>query len=181
MSNTDSRSKTARYRDGAAVGYLLNRTAHIVAATFSEELRNDAITLPVWRALTALMHTDKQSLSELATHVGAELSYLSRLVSGAEEQGLMKRLVSDTDKRSTRVAISAKGRAMFRKFAPRAEALESLYLAGIPADDVETLRRALRMIYANILASQEHTNGTGRKLQVARRVNERSLSEAKAG
>ncbi|CAN5801123.1 hypothetical protein BH09PSE5_BH09PSE5_26740 [soil metagenome] len=181
MSKSDSRNKADRYRDGAAVGYLLNRTAHIVAATFSEELRHDAINLPVWRVLTALMNDDMQSLSELATHVGAELSYLSRLVSVAEEQGLMKRVTSPTDKRSTRVSISAKGRAVFRKFAPRAEGLEALFLDGIPDEDVETLRRTLRRIYSNVLESQAHASATGRKLRVARRVNGRTMaSEPKA-
>jgi len=163
--------RSATYGQASSIGYLLNKTAHIVAATFTDELRRDAITLPVWRVLTALTDADNQSLSELATHAGAELSYLSRLVSSAEEQGLVVRLTAPDDKRATRVTISPQGRAIVRKFAPRAAALEAICLKDIPPADAETLRRTLRLIYGNVLASQHATQASGRKLKVARRVS----------
>lgn len=163
----------SRYRDGLSIGYLLNRTAHLVAATFEEELRKDGITLPVWRVLTALTSLDGQSLSQLATHAGAELSYLSRVVSGAAARGLVTRIQSSTDKRATNVSISAKGRQLVRKFAPRANELDRTCLSGIQQADADTLRKLLRQVYDNVLSSYESADAQGRKLKVARRVSER--------
>jgi DNA-binding MarR family transcriptional regulator len=179
MTKPRSRSPHA-YGQAAAIGYLLNRTAHIVADTFTDELRGDAITLPVWRVLTALVDADGQSLSELATHAGAELSYLSRVVGKAEALGLVSRDTSPDDKRATHVSISAAGRALVRKLAPRAAALESVCLDGVSDADAETLRRVLRLMYDNVVGSQQAARARGRKLKVARRVGVRGASAPEA-
>lgn len=156
-----------------SIGYLLNRTADIIAATFVEVLREEDISLPEWRVLTVLTDRDGQTLSELAAHAGTELSYLSRVVSGSEARGLCVRAISPQDKRTTRVWITAIGREIVQLFLPRAKALEARWLKGIPAADVQVLRKTLQALYANVLNSHDEQEAAGRKLKVARRVRAR--------
>lgn len=80
---------------------MLNRTADIVATVVSDLLREASMSLPEWRVLTVLTNHADQSLSELAAQAGTELSYLSRVVVNAEQNGLVVRRASTNDRRST--------------------------------------------------------------------------------
>lgn len=166
-----------RYGLERSLGYLLNRTADIVSTAFLEILRHESISLPEWRVLTSLTDQDPQTLSELASHAGAELSYLSRVVLQAEERGWVVRSPSPTDKRSTCVSITPEGRAMVRLFMPQAKALEASWLQGIPAADVKALRKTLEAVYLNVLKHSEAA-ASGRKLKVAQRTRARQAEPA---
>jgi DNA-binding MarR family transcriptional regulator len=166
-------SKQAGYGARQSLGYLLNRTADIVATAASELLRPESISLLEWRVLTVLTDQDQQTLSELAAHAGTELSYLSRVVLQAEAHGYVRRFTSANDRRSTKVAITDAGRDIVQAIAPRMKVLEEDMLQGIPAADVDVLRSALQALYGNVL--NLHAAPTaGRKLQVAVRVGARS-------
>lgn len=166
-------SKQAGYGARQSLGYLLNRTADIVATAASELLRPESISLLEWRVLTVLTDHDQQTLSELAAHAGTELSYLSRVVLQAEEHGYLRRFTSAEDKRSTKVAITDAGHDIVQAIAPRMKTLEDSLLQGIPAADVDVLRRSLQALYANVLNLHSAPSG-GRKLKVAVRVGTRS-------
>lgn len=162
-----------------SLGYLLNRSADIVAATFAGILKKEDISLPEWRVLTALADQNDQTLSELAAHAGTELSYLSRVVIHAQERGLVLRFTAEEDKRSTRVSITAAGRALVRAVMPQARALEASWLHGISPQAVDNLRKTLQRLYRNVLDSHPDLASSGRKLRVARRMSDRKESAAK--
>jgi len=168
-------SKQAGYGARQSLGYLLNRTADIVATAASELLRPESISLLEWRVLTVLTDHDLQTLSELAAHAGTELSYLSRVVLQAEEQGYVRRFTSADDRRSTRVAITDAGRGIVQAIVPRMKVLEESLLQGIPPDEVDVLRRSLQALYANVL-SLHPAASAGRKLKVAVRMGARNRS-----
>lgn len=177
MDATDDADANERYGLERSLGYLLNRTADIVSTAFLEILRNESVSLPEWRVLTTLTDQDQQTLSELASHAGAELSYLSRVVLQAEARGWVVRSASPTDKRSTCVSITDEGRAMVRLFMPQAKALEASWLKGIPAADVKALRKTLQAVYLNVLNNSEAAS-VGRKLKVAHRTRARQEEPA---
>ncbi|EJE53087.1 transcriptional regulator [Acidovorax sp. CF316] len=169
------------YRLDQSLGYLLNRSADIVSATFADILKKHHLSLPEWRVLTALTDGNDQTLSELAAHAGTELSYLSRVVLQAQDRGLVLRFTSAADKRATRVSITADGRALVREVMPQARALEASWLHGIPTADVDTMRRTLRALYHNVLNSHPDLASSGRKLTVARRMRKRSDASGEDG
>lgn len=172
-STPGSAEPNPRYGLDRSLGYLLNRTADIVSSAFVEILRNESISLAEWRVLTALTDRDHQTLSELASHAGAELSYLSRVVLQIEARGLVARSASPDDKRATRASITGDGRAMVQAVMPLAKALEASWLTGIPAEDVRVLRKTLQALYLNVLNSAPVAQSSGRKLTVARRARAR--------
>src|SRR5580658_2172884 len=103
-----------------SVGYLLNRTARIIAARFSDDLRSYDINLQEWRVLSSLRHEHHQSLSDLASHTGSELSYLSRAVGTLESKGYIHRSACPSDRRNLHLSLTPKGIAIVNELSPRA-------------------------------------------------------------
>ncbi|WP_213958867.1 MarR family winged helix-turn-helix transcriptional regulator [Variovorax sp. dw_954] len=160
-----------------SIGYLLNRAANIIAARFSDELKAHSVNLQTWRVLAALSYQDQQSLTDLANHTGAELSYLSRSVASAETRGLVARVVSPADKRAFLLTLTPAGKTMVKELTPHGMRIEKSSLTGVPKADVETTLRTLHAIYHNMVDSTDDSAGMNRKLTVARRVRKRRAQE----
>jgi DNA-binding MarR family transcriptional regulator len=153
-----------------SVGYLLNRAASIIAARFSDDLKPHKINLQAWRVLAALRHEDGQTLSDLASHTGAELSYLSRAVAALEEKGYIRRHASAADRRNLHLSLTDKGRDVVGELAPRAWDIERASMSGVSAEELAATLKTLRAIYTNLVDSCQSDTGVNRKLTVARRV-----------
>jgi DNA-binding MarR family transcriptional regulator len=130
--------------------YLLNRAGVRIGLSFSGEIARHDLALPEWRILASLLGREWQSLSELAAHTSAELSRVSRLVSGLEARGLLKRKASGVDARAVELALTARGRTLARQIVPLAQLYERVALAGMTAEEVETLKRLLGRVYENM-------------------------------
>jgi DNA-binding MarR family transcriptional regulator len=160
-----------------SVGYLLNRAASIIAARFSDDLKSHHINLQTWRVLAALRHEDHQTLSDLASHTGSELSYLSRAVSALESKGYVRRSESPSDRRNIHLSITAAGAAIVAELAPRAWEIERLSMKGVTAHELAITLKTLRAVYSNLVDSSGDTSAVNRKLTVARRVRRREARD----
>jgi DNA-binding MarR family transcriptional regulator len=159
-----------------SVGYLLNRAAAIIAARFSDDLKAHGVNLQTWRVLAALNFENKQSMTELANHTGAELSYLSRCVASAEQRGLVERVASSADKRAVVLALTPEGLALVKDLSPYGHRIEKNSMKGVSKTDMETTLRTLHSIYHNLVDSTEASPDMNRKLTVARRARKRTLA-----
>lgn len=152
-------------------GYLLNRTGSLGAACMNDVLKEFDIPLPIWQILLIVSEFGEQTISELASHTGIEMSYLSRTVLKAEERGFVARAKSAEDKRVIYIQLVTGGRQMIRKVLPKTRRLRGIMLQGIPDGDIETTARTLRMVYDNLASSADAISGDiNRKLTVARRT-----------
>jgi DNA-binding MarR family transcriptional regulator len=160
-----------------SVGYLLNRAARIIAARFSDDLKSYDINLQEWRVLAALRHDDHQTLSDLASHTGSELSYLSRAVSALESKGYVRRSESSSDRRNIHLSLTAAGTAIVSELSPRAWQIERRSVKGVSARELEITLKTLRTVYSNLVDSCEDAPVVNRKLTVARRVRRREARD----
>lgn len=152
-------------------GYLLNRTGSLGAASMSDVLKEFDIPLPIWRILLILSEFGEQTISELASHTGIEMSYLSRTVLKAEKRGFVARTKSAKDKRVTYIKLVTGGRQMIRKVLPKTRLLRGIMFEGIPGADIETTARTLKMVYENLASNADAiSEDINRKLTVARRT-----------
>jgi DNA-binding MarR family transcriptional regulator len=177
---TRSTAKEARYDLENSIGYLLNRAAHLIAARFGDDLKAHGVGLQTWRILAALSQWGNQSMSELANHTGAELSYLSRLVASLQDQGLVEREASALDKRTALLSLTDEGWSLVRELAPKARGMERLSVAGVPAADLQATLRTLRAACHNLVDDEHASPAVNRKLTVARRVRKRAESQPPA-
>jgi DNA-binding MarR family transcriptional regulator len=192
MTNTDSTTRQHRARHTStqplpaeyadhdldkSLGYLLNRAASIIAARFSDDLKSYTINLQAWRVLTALRHEDHQTLSDLASHTGSELSYLSRAVGSLESKGYIHRSESHSDRRTIHLSLTSEGISIVDELSPRAREIERMSGKGVSARELEITLKTLRAIYSNLVDNCEDTPAVNRKLTVARRVRRREARE----
>ncbi len=152
-------------------GYLLNRTGSLGAASMSDVLKEFDLPLPIWHILLILSEFRELTISELASHTGLEISYLSRTVLKAEKRSFVTRAKSAKDKRVTYIKLVTGGRQMIRKILPKTRLLRGIIFQGIPDADIETTARTLKAVYDN-LASNTVTisEDVNRKRTVARRT-----------
>ena len=160
-----------------SVGYLLNRAASIIAARFSDDLKSYNINLQTWRVLAALRHEDHQTLSDLASHTGSELSYISRAVSALETKGYVRRSESPSDRRNIHLSITTAGSAIVAELSPRAWQIERTSMKGVTANELAITLKTLRAVYSNLVDSCEDASIVNRKLTIARRVRRREARD----
>ena len=152
-------------------GYLLNRAGSLGAASMSDVLKEFDLPLPIWHILLILSEFGELTISELASHTGLEISYLSRTVLKAEKRGFVTRAKSAKDKRVTYIKLVTGGSDMIRKILPKTHVLRGIIFQGIPDSDIETTARTLKMVYDNLANNADAISvGINRKLIVAQRT-----------
>ena len=92
--------------------------------------------------------------SDLAAHSGRDKAQLARLIRGLRDRGLLDATADETDKRSTRLALSEAGKAMFAALHRHDDALAETALEGISGADRATLLDLLERVRANLEAGQ---------------------------
>ena len=80
-----------------------------------EGLMDTRFTLTESRLLWELAHRDSLTATELSRELKLDAGYLSRLLSGFEQRGLIKRARSRDDARQQRLSLSAAGRRAFAR------------------------------------------------------------------
>jgi DNA-binding MarR family transcriptional regulator len=130
--------------------YLLNRAGARIATAFGEEMRRLGTSLQAWRVLAALRERDGRRMGDLSTTTSIEVSTLTRLVDNMEKEGLVARRRDANDTRAVLLHVTAGGRRLTRRILPIAERYEEVALKGFGAAEGETLKAALRRLYANM-------------------------------
>lgn len=136
--------------------YLVNRVATRFVATFSRDLRESGIALPMWRVLAVLWHHGPMRLGALAERTTIELSTLSRSIGGMERRGLVTRRREEPDARAVQVALTESGSALTQRLIPAALACEAAALRVLSAGEAEELRRLLRRTHEALAEPARH-------------------------
>jgi DNA-binding MarR family transcriptional regulator len=115
----------------------------------ARSLREHGLTVPMWRALSALHQKDGQTIGEIAQIAVLDRSSLGRLLDDMAKEGLVEREPLPDDRRALAIKLSTAGR---RKFEASQSLIQGHYrnvLKGVSPEEFETLMRVLRRIKAN--------------------------------
>ena len=113
--------------------------------------------------LSILVFVGPQPMSKLAQWERVTPAAITKLVSVLERDGLAQRVRDDGDRRVVRVAATEAGRTLLRDGrAARVRVVTGL-LRGLPAGDLETLRRAAELIETALVAEGAGTAGGRRE------------------
>ncbi len=115
-------------------------------------LRDYGLRVPEWRALAALHAREGCTMSELAELATIDRTTLTRTIDRMEDAGWLSRRADEADMRVTRLALSAAGRRMFERVWPEVERLNELALSGLSNAQIESLRKILGQMQANLEA-----------------------------
>lgn len=116
----------------------------------AQGLRDYGLRVPEWRALAALYARQRCTMSELADLATIDRTTLTRTIDRMEQAGWLARRADAADMRVTRLELSAAGRRMFERIWPEVERLNNLALAGLSAAEIESLRKILGRMRANL-------------------------------
>ncbi len=85
------------------------------------------------RVLYELAHRDRPTATELGRELGLDAGYLSRILRGFQQRGLVGRTRSTSDGRQSHVALTAQGRRVFAPLNARSHDEIAALLARLPA------------------------------------------------
>jgi DNA-binding MarR family transcriptional regulator len=119
---------------------LANRVSAAIADAYAE--RHD-LTIPEWRVIAVLARAPGLSAAEVATRTAMDKVAVSRAVARLEGSGRLRRNQTTTDKRRSRLALTGKGRQVYRRIVPWALEYERRLLAALTPDQAVALDAAL--------------------------------------
>ncbi|HWP26135.1 MAG TPA: MarR family transcriptional regulator [Xanthobacteraceae bacterium] len=131
--------------------YLVNRVGTALVARFTATaLKDNHLSIDMWRVLAALSFEGEQRQVDLAARTSIEASTVSRLVTRLVRMGLVTRRRSQNSNREVLVALTPKGGALVQRLIPIALELEAAASEGVAARDMAVVKRALRQFYENL-------------------------------
>ena len=113
-----------------------------------EGLLDTRFSLTESRLLWELAHCEHTTATELAQALDLDAGYLSRLLRGFKERGLIKAIRSSIDARQTHLSISAAGRRAFAPLDRRSQAEVSALLDALSDAQQQELLAAMARIEA---------------------------------
>jgi homoprotocatechuate degradation regulator HpaR len=115
---TDSQNKTLRAFDRSLPMALL-RAREAVMKKFIPSLRENDLSSQQWRVIRALNEEEGLDITELANKCFLLMPSLSRIIQNLEKRKLVSRNQSSSDNRKSVISITARGKKLFQKIAPK--------------------------------------------------------------
>ncbi len=132
------------------IGRAVGAAAKALNRAFSDEMAKAGGSQPIWLILLALKQRRWRTQQDLAAEVGIEGPTLTHHLDGLEKAGLIERARDPEDRRAVRVELTAAGDEVFHKLRTTAVGFDRRLRAGIPDDDIETVRRVLAQLRENV-------------------------------
>ena len=129
----------------------LHQVAHAWRNEMSRRLRPQGFTHSSWLLLVHLSRHDGCTHRELAQHMGIEAATLVKQVDHMEQEGLLKRCGSETDRRVKHLQLSAAGKKAVEHFRSNAAELRREILAGSSKEDIGIALGVLQNIHTTLI------------------------------
>ena len=104
-----SRPQVTPAPEETSLDALVQISFHVMGILSQVAAEHD-LSLTQLRVL-AILRDHEPTMSELADHLGLDRSSVSGLIDRAEKRGLVRRIASETDKRSSRATLTTLGQA----------------------------------------------------------------------
>jgi DNA-binding MarR family transcriptional regulator/GNAT superfamily N-acetyltransferase len=121
-----------------------------------EGLLESAFSLAEARVLYELAHRDRPTASELGRELGLDPGYLSRILRGFEERGLLAREASPTDGRQSLLQLTEAGETAFAPLNSRSREEIGTMLHALSPAQQKSLTEAMTTIETLLGAPPEH-------------------------
>jgi len=162
--------------------YLVNRVGWLLVTDFGQNtLARHQLSIAMWRVLAVLANDDGQRQIDVAASTSIDVSTLSRVVTRMVKMGLVSRTRSATSNREVTVRLTPKGAAILARIIPHAIELERRAISGVPAEDLNVIRRSLRRMYQNLVASERLSRTTEAPLLRASAASAASSRQRQGG
>ncbi|MFZ2161141.1 MAG: MarR family transcriptional regulator [Sideroxyarcus sp.] len=124
----------------------LHQVAHVWRTELDRRLRPLGFSHSRWLLLLQLSRHDGCTHCELAQHVGIEAATLVKQVDHMEQEGLLKRCTSETDRRVKHLYLSAAGKKAVEHIRSNAADLRKEILEGSSREEIAIAIKVLQNI-----------------------------------
>jgi MarR family transcriptional regulator for hemolysin len=125
----------------------LHMVAHAWRTELDRRLRPLGFSHSRWLLLLHLSRNDGCTHHELAQHMGIEAATLVKQVDHMEQEGLLKRCGSETDRRVKHLQLSAAGKKAVERIRSNAAELRKEILSGSSKEDIGIALEVLQNIH----------------------------------
>ena len=122
---------------------LTNRVSDAIAREYSNRF---GLSIPEWRVMAVLGGTPDLSARDVAERTAMDKGQVSRAVESLVRARRVARTVDAEDGRISRLALTAKGRAIYDEVVPLALHLEEVFLSALKPEE----RRQLETLMAKL-------------------------------
>ena len=126
--------------------YLLARASHLISAEVHAVVRRARLPVLQWRVLATLADGRAKPVGEVAAIVLTPQSTLTRVAERMVRTGLLHRDADASDRRISRIRLSAAGLALSATLVQQAQQHETAVLTQLGAADARTLKRLLQRL-----------------------------------
>jgi len=133
----------------SSTGYWVTRLARAIEADFEASLEKHNVTRTAWAVLSAIRHHDVTTPATLASFIGIDRAAITRHLDRIEEQGLVVRDRSSTDRRSVNLMLTPKGERLVPELAAESEAANAKFTACLTNNENESIQSLIRQMLAN--------------------------------
>lgn len=137
-----------QYTIQESTGYWVTRLARSMERDFEKRLEPVGITRGAFAVLGAILQEKKTKPAELAAFLGVDGAAVTRHLDRVENQGLIERKPSVTDRRSTDISLTAEGRRAVRRGRAGSKATNEKFTAGLTAAEVGHLWSIIQTMLA---------------------------------
>jgi DNA-binding MarR family transcriptional regulator len=162
MTGTEAQAEAgeAAYAIDDNLGYLVNRTARLMAQMFSRRLQRHGVALAQWAILLFLYAKDGQTQRELSRVVAIEPPTVARTIDRMVRDGLVRREPHPHDGRATRIRLTPRALALREELVAESMAGNQLAARVLRADELETLKTLLRRVIDGLTGEEDEPPST---------------------
>ncbi|MDX1483643.1 MAG: MarR family transcriptional regulator [Alphaproteobacteria bacterium] len=145
-----ARGEDVRFDSETSVGYLLRDTYRAFTKILQARISAHGVSIGQWYFLRVLWEEDGLTQRELSQRVGMMEPTTVTALNGMEKRGYVRRVRNAEDKRKVNIYLTEKGKALRNVLLPHAIDVNIRSVAGVPEEDVETVRRTLHAMKQNL-------------------------------
>jgi DNA-binding MarR family transcriptional regulator len=160
MTQMEADPGEATYYIDDNLGYLVNRTARLMAQMFSRRLQRHGVALAQWAILLFLYAKDGQTQRELSRVVAIEPPTVARTIDRMVRDGLVRREPHPHDGRATRIRLTPRAMALRDELAAESIAGNQLAARVLSVDELETLKTLLRRVIDGLTGEEDEPPST---------------------
>lgn len=150
------------------LAHLVRDAARGLTRALQLRLSEHSISFGHWVFLRILWEGDGISQRELSVRAGLMEPTTHSAVLKMEAQGYVERRRQEGNRKRMHIHLTPAGMALKDKLVPLAEEVNRIAARGVPAADVETTRRTLLAIIANLAADEERALEGGLRITSTR-------------
>lgn len=131
-------------------GFQIHRTDVKMTNFFTKQLKPFEVTPEQWSILSVLDGERATTQKELAEAIDRDQTTVVRMIHLLEKKEIVKRIVSDTDRRSHNLFLSDKGKTLKMEILPVVIEAHKHVTRYLSTDEIQELKVLLDKLYASV-------------------------------